>query len=582
MTSSVVNLSGVPFVVGNAKGKILACQTELSFWGGVEPATGEVIDRHHPLSGQLLQDKILILPGGRGSCSGSGVLLEMMVNGKGPAAIVISRPDDIITLGVWIAKEMFNISIPLLMLEEDDFITLSQQKNANIAGGHIQCSAELLTTELAIAIDDEPLHDEQQIVLNDYDRSLLNGEKSLAAQVAMKIILHMARLSGATTLTNVSQVHIDGCIYTGEASLSFAQKLLQMGGEFIVPTTLNAISVDYRRWQSQGVDSTFGEPASALADAYVNMGAKPTYTCAPYLLDSAPQQGEQIAWAESNAVVFANSVLGAKTMKYPDFLDACIALTGRAPLAGAHLNEHRRATLHINIRQVQEVDDLFYPLLGYHVGKIAGNHIPVLTGIVQLNPDMDNLRAFGAAFATVSSAPMFHIVGVTPDADTLNQAINSPQSIEKIELACADLYPSWAELNKDYGSKSDLISLGNPHFSLSEFEKLSMLCEGSHISSNMHMYITAGRSVLAEAKAAGYLSIIEHFGAKIITDTCWCMISEPVIPVSTQIICTNSAKYAHYGPGMTGRKFKLLSLEECVKEAMTGLPSTTLPRWLSY
>ncbi|WP_206705460.1 cis-3-hydroxy-L-proline dehydratase [Marinomonas colpomeniae] len=578
---SFLSLSGEPFVVGQASGEVLSCETELSFWGGVEPEKGEIIDQHHPLCGHFLQGKILVLPGGRGSCSGSGVILEMMVNGKGPDAIIISRPDDIITLGVWIAQEMFDKSIPVVMLEADEFEKISNQKYASIIGEKVQCSEQRFTTNLPFDSASEKSLIWNEITLSDYDRSLLNGEKSLAAQVAMKVILHMAKLAGAKALIDVSQVHIDGCIYTGEASLRFAQKLHEMGGEFAVPTSLNSISVDYLRWESQGVPSDFGTQASALADAYVAMGAKATFTCAPYLLDTAPEQGEQIAWAESNAVVFANSVLGARTMKYPDFLDACIALTGRAPLAGAHINEYRKATLQITLNNLPAIDDLFYPLLGYYVGKLAGNRIPVVDGAESLEPDLDDLKAFGAAFATVSSAAMFHITGVTPEAKTLDHVLADTHKVEKVTLLCSDLFKSWEELSGAKHESSDLISLGNPHFSFTEFEKLARLCAGKSIAAKVSMYITAGRAVVAQAEEAGYIKIVEDFGAEIITDTCWCMIQDPIIPHEAKVICTNSAKYAHYGPGMTGRAFKFLGLGDCVQEAITGSAAERTPEWLT-
>src|SRR5262249_11488158 len=141
----------------------------------------------------------------------------------------------------------------------------------------------------------------------------------------------------------------DGCIYTGPASLRFARRLCDWGGQVKVPTSLNSISVDQRRWKKLGIDPAAGQPASDLADAYVELGARPTFTCAPYLLDTAPAFGEQIVWAESNAVIYANSVLGARTMKYPDYLDICIALTGRAPLTGCHVDADRHATMQIDL-----------------------------------------------------------------------------------------------------------------------------------------------------------------------------------------------------------------------------------------
>ena len=142
----------------------------------------------------------------------------------------------------------------------------------------------------------------------------------------MQLVLRMAELQGASELLDVTQAHIDGCIYTGPASLRFAEQLVAWGARVRVQTTLNSISVDQRRWRALGIDAAFGEPASALGDAYMAMGAQLSFTCAPYLLDSAPARGEQIVWAESNAVVYANSVLAARTLKYPDYLDICCLL----------------------------------------------------------------------------------------------------------------------------------------------------------------------------------------------------------------------------------------------------------------
>ncbi|MBF3173335.1 DUF521 domain-containing protein, partial [Pseudomonas aeruginosa] len=166
----------------------------------------------------------------------------------------------------------------------------------------------------------------------------------------------------------------------------------------------------------QGVPAALGEPAAALARAYLDMGAQPSFTCAPYLLDDSARAGEQIVWAESNAVLFANSVLGARTNKYADFMDICCALTGRAPLAGCHLDEQRQARVLIEVEDLGSVDDAFYPTLGYLCGLLCDGQIPAIDGLRQRQPDHDALKAFGAALGTSSSVPMFHVIGVTPEA----------------------------------------------------------------------------------------------------------------------------------------------------------------------
>ena len=179
----------------------------------------------------------------------------------------------------------------------------------------------------------------------------------------------------------------------------------------------NAISVDHENWRAQGVPSSLGSPAARLADAYVRMGCRPTYTCAPYLLDGAPQAGDFVGWSESNAVIFANSVLGARTPKHPDFLDLFIALTGRAPLSGVYLDSNRKARRVIDVERPGRADDSFWPLVGYLAGRAFPDRIPLLRGLTDAKPSRDDLKALCAAFGTTSGAPMLQVEGVTPEAD---------------------------------------------------------------------------------------------------------------------------------------------------------------------
>jgi predicted aconitase with swiveling domain len=305
--------SGAVFVHGGeVSGEIIASDVELSFWGGVDPFSSEVIDWHHLLSGQILTGKILVIPGGRGSCSGSGVILELLLTGKRPAAMVVEREADILTLGVVIAEEVFCKSIPVVVLNPRDIRQVATARYAGVAGKRIVCGDDpdaLRTIPLA---ESEPANKVSDLELSEADEAYLDGTNGKAAQVAMKVILRMAQLQDANQLIDITRAHIDGCVYTGHGSLRFAQQLRDWGGWVTVPTTLNAISVD--RWRARGIDPAFGEPASQLGNAYVEMGAHPTFTCAPYLLDSVPQIGEQIVWAESNAIIYTDSVLGARTM----------------------------------------------------------------------------------------------------------------------------------------------------------------------------------------------------------------------------------------------------------------------------
>ena len=576
--SGISALEGRSLVDGHASAPLLYADVGLSFWGGVDPFSGEVIDRHHPLSGECLAGRVLAIPSGRGSCTGSSVLMELISNGHAPAALVLAEADEILTLGVLVARTLFQRSLPVLCIGREAFGQLRGNAFARIDGTHLSLY-DSAPDDTAPPHNDTPAAEAHaSIELTEHDRALLAGSYGKAAQVAMQIVLRMAQIQGATQLVDITQAHIDGCIYTGPASLRFAQQLVAWGAKVRVPTTLNSISVDQRRWRELGIDPALGVPASALGDAYMAMGAQLSFTCAPYLLDSAPKAGEQIVWAESNAVVYANSVLGARTLKYPDYLDICIALTGRAPLIGCHLEDQRKARLQIELPTLGNLDDAFYPLLGYHIGALAGSRIPLILGLKQQHPDLDDLKAFGAAFATTSAAPLFHIAGVTPEALDPAQVLDGPLPVLKVSLE--DLLLSWHELNSARDPQVDVVSLGNPHFSLSEFAQLARLCQGRKRHPDVVLAITCGRAVLEQARAAGHVGVLEAFGAVIVSDTCWCMLGELVIPPAARNLMTNSGKYAHYAPGLVGRKVHFASLAECVDAACSATASGRLPQWL--
>ena len=581
---SVLSIEGRSLVAGRGQGSLLHADLGLSFWGGVDPFSGEVIDRHHPLSGQSLAGRVLAIPSGRGSCTGSSVLLELILNGPAPAALVLAEPDEILTLGALVAEHVFDVQLPVLCIGHAAFADLAAHAGASVRvdGTRLQ----VFDSAPADGWQATPIaHDGSHppsLTLSAGDRAILAGELGRAAQVAMQLVLRMAELQGARELLDVTQAHIDGCIYTGPACLRFARQLLDWGAKVSVPTTLNSISVDQRQWRALGIDPAFGEPASELGDVYMAMGAALSYTCAPYLLDSAPKAGEQIVWAESNAVVYANSVLGARTLKYPDYLDICIALTGRAPRSGSHLDEGRHASLLIEVEAPQQADDSFWPLLGYHVGLLAGSDIPLLCGLERSAADSDALKAFGAAFATTSAAPMFHIAGITPEAPDVASALGGKAPSKHLRVSIADLLGSWWELNSAESTRVELVALGNPHFSAGELAALAQLCEGRSIHPETALVVTCGRAIHQQAAQAGHVATLERFGVRLVTDTCWCMLGEPVVPPGSRTLMTNSGKYAHYAPGLVGRQVHFGNLAACVEAACTGHNQGQLPAWLGH
>ena len=575
-----IEISGRALVSGQASGEIVFSDTPLSFWGGVESTTGRVIDQHHPLSGQALAGKILAIPGSRGSSSGSGIILELILNGCNPAALVFEHEEEIISVGVVVAEEIYGKSIPVICVVSQNFQQITKFTQATVSGGILRCWRDGDQADQGSEPSPPDVYNDSRLHLEQNDLALLDGSKGAACEVAMKIVCRMAEMYGANKLIDVTRAHIDSCVYTGPAGLDFAIKLKEMGAKVCVPTTLNAISIDRRRWREQGVDPAFSASAGELADAYVDMGCSPTFTCAPYLLETRPTKEEQVVWAESNAVVFANSVLGARTMKYPDYLDICIAICGRAPNVGCHVKDNRTANLIIDVEKFDLVDDAFFPLLGYQAGRISGGKIPLIRGIEANEIAVDDLKAFGAAFATVSGAPMFHILGVTPEANTVEEATGGNVDLEVIEIGVLDLRSIWRELNTDDAEKIDLVSLGNPHFSLSEMTRLNDLCRGKTKDERVSIIVTCSRATLEAGRETGVVWELEKFGVDFITDTCWCMIAEPIIPVEAKTLMTNSAKYAHYGPGLTGRKFRFGSLTACVEAVCSGMSPAKFPEWL--
>ncbi|MFT6303119.1 MAG: putative aconitase/putative aconitase with swiveling domain [Pseudomonadales bacterium] len=572
-------------LVPNPHGALLVSDVPLSFWGGISAADGNVIDEHHPLAGNNVCGRILVIPGSRGSCSGSSVLLELIDSNRAPAALVFSEAEEILVLGAMVANVMFGKSLPILQIDADVFSQLNNGTAARIDGKQLIVETfhgEHTFHGKRINIDAQNTSF-AEFELTENDNRILNGDDGKAAQVAMQITLCMAQIQGATQLINIKQAHIDGCVYNGLSNLKFAEQLVAWGAKVKVPTTLNAISVDQKQWRAQGIRPEFGQPASDVGDAYVAMGAEKTFTCAPYLLNSAPALGDQIVWAESNAVAYANSVLGAKTQKYPDFLDICIALTGRAPFIGTHLDSGRLPAMSIDVPNPWNKDESFWPLLGYHVGLLASNDIPMVLGLESSDPTTDDLKAFSAAFATTSSVPMFHIRGITPEAcnPAITDALNALNSMTRKTVSTNELGNSWSSLNTATTDRVDMVCLGNPHFSYTECAQLSALCSSHIKNDSVAIVVTLGRTIYQQCEDAGIAQALKKFGVQFVMDTCWCMLEEPVIPPNGSVLMTNSGKYAHYGPGLVKRPIHFGSLADCVEAACTGIRVIKKPNWLT-
>lgn len=559
-------LQGRIIVDGDAMGEILALAEGISFWGGIDPETGRIIDVHHPNHGASVAGKILMMPTSRGSCSGSGVLLELSLSRHAPAALVFSEREEILTLGALVSDRIFGRPLPVVRLAHAAYNGLAQVPVARLAGGRI--------TAPGLTINLKPM-ETGGVHLTDQDLALLGGEAGVAAQMAMEVICRMAAADDVACLTTVTRGHIDGCILAHSANLIFAEKMAELGAQVSVPTTINAISVDRENWQRQGVAPDFGSRASRLADAYVRMGARPVFTCAPYLLDKPPRKGETIGWSESNAVIFANTVLGARTPKHPDYLDLFIAITGRAPMSGVYVDAGRKAGVVLDVvLDAATVDDLFWPLLGWIAGRNASDQIPLIRGVARFKPSQDDLKALCAAFGTTSGAPMLHIEGVTPEAH-----LAPAEKAKHAKIESADFEDAWRELNRGI-KKIDLVSIGSPHASGAELRRMVELFAGRTRHPTTEIIVTAGRGVLRDASEDGTVERLQASGVRLLPDLCWCSIVEPVFPAKAKGIMTNSGKYAHYSHGLSGRHARLGSLSDCIEAAVTGIAPPGPPAWL--
>ena len=406
--------------------------------------------------------------------------------------------------------------------------------------------------------------------LTPYDRSLLSGNHGPAAKMALSIIVRMAEVYGATELLDITGAHIDSTIYIGEAGLEFAERLACLGAQVAVTTTLNVSGLDEHHWREWAVPADWAQKAQRQMNAYRSMGCIPTWTCAPYQTEWRPTFGQQIAWGESNAIVFANSVVGARTERYPDLLDICCAITGRVPAIGLHLTEKRAGSILLRLFDIPlsvQKDDHFYPVLGHWVGKVAQEGIPVIDGLSTL-PTEDQLKAMGAAAASSGAVALFHLVGVTPEAPSLDAAFQGRQPVQTLNVTMRDLRKARRELTTADNDRLDMVVLGSPHFSIDEFRRLASLMAGKRVHPDVKFLVTSSRAMTLLAQQDGYLEVLKDFGGQVTVDTC--ILASPMLPPEIHALMTNSAKYAYYAPGILDKRVTFGSMEDCVLSAIAG------------
>ena len=389
------------------------------------------------------------------------------------------------------------------------------------------------------------------------EERMLNGEMGYAARKSMEILTALGDIYGADCLIKVGSVQVAGVSYhnLGDAGLEFLNELAK-DGRVKVLTTLNPAGMDLENWKQLGISEDFAVKQNLVIDAFQRMGILISCTCTPYLIGNLPRYGEHIAWSESSAVTFANSVIGARTNREGGPSALAAAFVGKTPRYGLHLDENRVPNVHVQVNaNLTKLSD--WGALGYCIGKKAENKIPYITGIKEA--DLDELKSFCASVVTYGAQPLFYMQGITPGAE------NQPVPKESVTVEDRDIKEAYDNIN-DQVTDIELVCVGCPHCSIKEIAEIAELVEGKTVAENTEFWVATSRTAKQLADKRGYSAIIERAGGKFACDTCMA-----VAPLKGRFksLATTSAKGCFYS-----RQNKMLtkmgSLQECVEAAVTG------------
>jgi predicted aconitase len=379
------------------------------------------------------------------------------------------------------------------------------------------------------------------------EEEILAGEFGETRQKMMEILVALGKVFGAERLIPIRSAQVSGASYKtiGEAGLEW---LSGLDARVAVPTVLNPVGMDRKLWRDMGITVTFARKQEEVIAAYARLGVRIDCTCTPYYLYMT-KYGEHLAWSESSAVAYANSVIGARTNREGGPGALAAAIIGKTPAYGLHLIERRRPELVLAVEESPGWDDTsLYGALGYYAGKIAGNRIPLLTGI---RPKRDQLKALGAAMAASGAVALFHVDGITPEARVFSF---SKENLEIIPVTKQDILLTASE------TPVDAVAIGCPHCSPEELSKIASLLAGKKVK--IPVYIFAARRVIE--RNGDEVRVIERSGAGVYADTC--MVVSPVME-KYRAIMVNSGKAFAYVPNMCGAAVRLGTTEECIRTA---------------
>jgi predicted aconitase len=392
------------------------------------------------------------------------------------------------------------------------------------------------------------------------EQAMLAGEQGQATQKAMEILVALGTIYGAEGMVPVTSVQIAGVSYDnlGEAGLHFLAEMAQGGGRARVLATLNPAGMDIENWQALGIEPEFAEKQTQVIDAFARMGVITNCTCTPYLTGNVPHYGEHIAWAESSAVCYANSVIGARSNREGGPSALATALTGCTPAYGMHLEQNRTPQITFDVgAEFSENDDFgaLGKVIGEQLQSMDGISIPYIQGIKEAT--LEQLKSFSASLATYGGTALFHMENVSPEAGKYK-----PPG-ETISVSGEALAVAKSALTDGDASSADFVSLGCPHLSIKEIARIAELLEGKQVVKEF--WITTGRPTKQIADRMGYTGIIEASGAKFAADTC-CVVA----PIKGRFnsLVTDSAKACYYASGKNQFKTIIKPFDEVVYAAI--------------
>ncbi len=385
------------------------------------------------------------------------------------------------------------------------------------------------------------------------EEEMFEGKHGNAVRKSMEILVALGEIYGADRLIPVSSVQIAGVSYDnlGDAGLNYLSELAE-DGKVKVLTTLNPAGMDLEEWEKLGISEEFAKKQLKVVEAFKEMGVITTCTCTPYFIGNVPKYGDHIAWSESSAVAYANSVIGAKTNREGGPSALASALTGKTPNYGLHLDGNRQAGVCVDVNcEISGQEE--FGALGYVVGNMTKGTIPLFRKIKEA--DVEELKSLGASIATYGGTAMYHIENITPNKTDVPN--------EMMEVSRKDIEEAVSEMNDD--CDPDFISLGCPHASLKEVREIAQMLEGKNVK--VETWVAVSRTVKETSDRMGYTQIIEGAGAKLASDTCMV-----VAPLKGRFKClgTTSAKAVYYARGKQKFKVRLGSMEHCIKAAIDG------------